>query len=138
MSRPRIPKEKEEKVVEMLLAGATPYRIQKELGVVKSTITRIMWEHGMQSKPAKGDEKYNQAKKELKFSKNLLNDWDWTTTMLLKLLKGGENGNNHRNCDILRGDGRSSSVAAEPAGTSEGPAGRSGADGILGSMEEKT
>ena len=92
----------------------------------------------MQSKPAKGDEKYNQAKKELKFSKNLLNDWDWTTTMLLKLLKGGENGNNHRNCDILRGDGRSSSVAAEPAGTSEGPAGRSGADGILGSMEEKT
>ena len=32
MSRPRIPKEKEEKVVEMLLAGATPYRIQKELG----------------------------------------------------------------------------------------------------------
>lgn len=63
MSRPRIPKEKEEKVVEMLLAGATPYRIQKELGVVKSTITRIMWEHGMQSKPAKGDEKYNQAKK---------------------------------------------------------------------------
>lgn len=71
MSRPKIPKEKEEKVVEMLLAGATPYRIQKELGVVKSTITRIMWEHGMQSKAVKGDEKYNQAKKELKFSKKI-------------------------------------------------------------------
>lgn len=56
---------------------------------------------------------------------------------MLEKQEGGIDGSNYRNSDLLRGDGRSSGVAAEPAGEPEGSAGGSGADGVSERVEGK-